>query len=185
MSQVCINYNCQDELGAQLLNNCGYERQGGSSQLILIECGSVLSTMTAAAINALVTAGNAVIVKNVNVSYDYASPIEVDSNVPCQPSRIVNYDREGMWVDRNVNSSNVNFYNSIFKGRKFGGMVIVECGNEDDPKVKYIDAVITASGSDRLPNNNNEFQDFKVTFKWKSLNMPSISNKPVGINGID
>jgi hypothetical protein len=185
MSQVCINYNCQDELGAHLLNNCGYERQGGASQVIFIECGSTLSTISASAINSLVTAGNATIVKNINISYDYASPVEVEANVPCQPSRVVNYNREGTFIDRNVNSSNVNFYNDIFKGRKFAGMLIFECGNEDEPKVKFIDAVITITGSDRLPNNNNEFQDFKGTFKWQSLNMPSIHDKPVGINGID
>jgi hypothetical protein len=181
MSQTCINYNCQDELGAHLLNNCGYERQGGAANLLLIECGATLSAITAVAINALVSAGNAVWVKNINVSWDYAAPVEADSNVPCQPSRIVNYNRAGTWVDRNVNSSNVNFYNSIFKGRRFSGMLIFECGNEDDPKVHHIDAVVTVSGSNKLPNNNNEFQDFKADFKWQSLYMPSIHNTPAGL----
>lgn len=181
----CINYNCQDELGTHTLNDCGYERQGGAASLILIECGATLSGMTANDINALVASGDATIVSNVNVSYDYASPVEAETNVPCQPPRVVNYNREGNWVDRNVNADNINFYNDIFKGRRFGGMIIFECGNEDDPKMKYIDDVITITGADKLPNNNNEFQDIRSTFKWQSLRMPSIFNTPPGIVGIN
>lgn len=185
MSQGCINYNCTDELGAQRLSDCGRERQGGAWAMLLVECGSVLSNPASGTeINALISAGNAVLVRNVNVSYDYASPIQVDSNIPCAPQRTVNYDRTGVIVDRNVNDLNRAFWDQVFKNRVFSSAVIFECGNDDEQKVKFIRAQITFTGSDRLPNTDNEFQDIRGEFKWKSLQMPSIYNYPVGVNGL-
>lgn len=185
MSLTCINYNCQDELGAQRLNDCGYERQGGAANILLIECGfSLANPSSGTEINALVTAGNAQLIRNINFSYDYASAVEVDSNVPCSASRVANYDREATLIDRNVNQQSVTFYDTIFKGRRFSGILLFECGNEDQLKVRYINAVITASGSDRFPNNNNDFQDFKATFKWRSLTMAALYPAPVGVNGL-
>lgn len=165
----CINYNCIDPLGEHTLNTCGVERQGGASALVLFECGSLPTDATdGAEINALIAAGEAYLIKNVNVSYGAASPIEIDSNVPCQPQKVINYDREGALVDSNVNAANVEFYNKIFAGRVFGGAIIFECGNEDDPKAKYISKSITFTGSDVLPNTDGEWQRFEATFKWKS-----------------
>lgn len=185
MSLTCINYNCQDELGAQRLNDCGYERQGGAANILLIECGySLANPSSGAEINALITAGNAQLLRNVNFSYDYASPIEADSNVPCSPARVVIYEREAVLTDRNVNAQNITFYDTIFKGRRFSGVLVFECGNEDQQKVRYISAIITASGSDRFPNNFTDFQDIKATFKWKSLNMPALYSAPVGVAGL-
>ena len=38
----CESYNCDDDLGLHLLNDCGLPRQGGADALLLIKCGSVL-----------------------------------------------------------------------------------------------------------------------------------------------
>lgn len=178
----CINYNCDDEIGDHTLNDCGYERQGGGSATVLLECNHQLTDPSSGTeINAEIAAGRATLIKNVNVSYDRASAVEVDSNIPGQPSRVVTYNRQGTLVDRNVNAANVTFYDGIFKGRQFGGMIIFEATNEDDPKVKFIDSTITFTGSDRLPNTDSEFQDFEGVFKWKKLTMPSIHAFPSGV----
>lgn len=181
----CINYNCDDDIGEQTLNDCGYERQGGANAALLIECGETLSDPSdAAEINALIASGGATLVKEVNVSYDRANPVLVDSNVPNRPQKVANYDRSGLLVDRNVNNANVTFYDNIYNGRQFGGMLIFEAGNEDEPKVKYINKTITFTGSDRLPNTTNEFQDFEGTFSWKAKTMPTIHTYPVGVTGL-
>lgn len=179
----CINYNCIDPLGQHTLNQCGLERQGGAADTVMFECGSLPNDPTdGVEINNLIQSGKAVLIRNVNISYEAASPVEIDSNIPCQPSRVVNYDRTGKLIDTNVNPQNVDFYNKIFAGRVIGGMIIKECGNEDDPKIKYIDRPITFTGSDILPATDKEFQRFEATFKWKSR-YPNVKiyDAPVGV----
>lgn len=179
----CVNYNCIDPLGTHTLNACGIERQGGASAAVLFECGSLPTDPTdGAEINALISAGEAYLIRNVNISYEAASPVEIESNIPCQPAKVINYDRTGRLIDTNVNEQNVVFYNKIFAGRVFGGMIIFECGNEDDPKAKYIDKSITFTGSDLLPSTDSEWQRFEATFKWKSR-YPNVSviDVPTGV----
>lgn len=180
----CISYNCTDPIGEHTMNDCGTERQGGASAALLFACGSLPTDPTnGIEINALIAAGNAWKIENVNVSYEAASPVTIDSNVPCQPPVLINYDRTGTLVDTNVNENNVEFYNNVFSGkRKFGGMLIIECGNEDDPKAKYIDKTISWTGSDIMPNNNSEWQRFEAAFSWKTRK-PNvlIVNVPQGV----
>jgi hypothetical protein len=178
----CINYNCDEEIGEHTLNDCGYERQGGASAILLLECGETLTDPSSGSeINALIAAGGATLITEVNVSYDRASAVLVDSNIPNRPQRVVNYDRTGTLIDRNVNAQNTGFYDKIFTGRQFGGAVIFEAGNEDQPQVKFINSVLTFNGSDRVPNTTNEFQDYEGSFQWKSLTMPSVHSAPVGV----
>lgn len=179
----CINYNCIDPLGQHTLNQCGYERQGGAANAIIFECGSLPQDPSDGnEINTLISNGKATVLRNVNISYEAASPVEIDSNIPCQPSKVINYDRSGKLIDTNINSSNVDFYNKLFSGRVIGGMIIEECGNDDDPKAKYIDKPITFTGSDILPATDKEWQKFEATFKWKSRE-PNVKiiNVPVGV----
>ncbi len=165
----CLDYNCDDAIGTHTPNDCGVERVGGANAILLIECGSTVSDPTSGTeINALLDAGNAIL-------------IEGDSAVPCQPSRVVNYDRTLVILDQNVNAANVTLYDKIYGGRRFSGAIIWECGNEEDQKVKFINSVITFTGSDRLPNSNSEFQDFEGTGKWKAKTMPAIFNAPTSV----
>jgi len=177
----CINYNCDDTLGNHTLSNCGLERVGGASAILLLECGHQLTDPSnGTQINAEIAANRATLVQMVSVSYDRASPIEVPSSIPCEPDRVVNYTRQLMLKDENVNADNVNFYNDVFKGRRFEGAIIFECGNESN-QVKFIDATLTFTGSDRLPNSNSEFQDFEGIAKWKGRTMPAIYAAPTGV----
>lgn len=181
----CVNYDCNDPLGTQLLNDCGEELLGGGSGALLLECDHQLTDPSSAVeIAAEIAAGRATLFKNVKIGIDQASPIEVDSNVSCGTSKLVNYDRTGTWIDGNVNSANVTLYDKVYSGRTFGGMVIYQCGTAEADSgelVEWIDAAITVTGSKLLPNTNNEFQTFNGTFKWRKKTMPSLHTAPVGI----
>jgi len=185
MAADCIDYSCNEVLGSQLLNICGEELLGGSSAFIFLECNHQLTDPSSATqIATEIAAGRATLVKNVKVGINKPSPIEVDSNVACGTSVLVNYDRTGSLVDGNVNNSNVTFYNKVFNGRSFGGLILYLCGTLDSKQgelVEWIDAAVTFTGGKVLPTGNNEFQRFEGDFKWRKRTGQSLHNAPAGI----
>lgn len=181
----CIDYSCNEVLGTQLLNTCGEELLGGSSQMVLLECNHLLTDPSnGTAIAAEIAAGRATLIKGIKVGIAKPSPIEVESNVACGSSKLVNYDRTGTLVDGNVNNTNVAFYDKIFGGRTFGGAILYLCGTEESAsgeKVEWIDASIEFTGGKVLPTGNNEFQRFEGDFKWRKKTGSTIHANPVGI----
>ncbi len=181
----CINYNCTDDIGNHVPNTCGEELLGGSSQIILLECNSQLTDPSnGTQIAAEIAAGRANLLTNVKMSIAKPSPVEIDSNVACGSSVLVTYDRTGTIIDGNVNANNINFYNTVFGGRRFGGMILYLCGTEEanaGAKVEWIDASITFTGGKVLPDMSNAFQRFEGDFKWRKKDGNMIYSKPVGI----
>jgi len=177
----CIDYNCSD-LADHLMNDCAEELTGGQDQAILLDCDHTITDFSnGTQINAAITAGTAVLVKNIKVGLDLPSAIELDSNIANRSPKLVNYDRTGTWIDGNVNNNNVNtFYPSWLQGRTLGGMIIYENGN-DTKAVTVIDAPIQATGGRIIPADNNEFQRFEVAFKWKSKTDPKRYSAPTGV----
>ncbi len=172
----CIDFNCP-AFSAQTLNDCGDVLVGGGDAALLIACGSTLvDPSDDVEVNALITAGDAIVIKHLKIGIDAASPITVDPVVACGPPKTINYDRSGTWFDANVNAANSDMY-SGFSGRSFGGIVIREC----EGQVTYIDAEVTFQGSRILPDNNNEAQRYEYTFAWKNMNEPTIHAEPAGI----
>lgn len=184
----CINYDCNDGLGEYLLNDCGEELLGGISEALLLECNHQLTDPSSAAqIAAEIAAGRAKLVTGIKVGIPKPSPVEVESNVGCGNStKLVSYDRTGTLIDGNVNSTNVSFYNNVFGGRVFGGIIFYLCGTEEadsGEKVLWIDAAVTFTGGQVIPNVNNAFQTFDGDFKWRKKDMPQYYPNPVGIFG--
>ena len=174
----CVNYNCS-ELPDWTANDCNSILLGGISSFIILECDNQLTDPSSASdINTEIAAGRATLIEDVKVSIEAASPIEIESDVSCQPPRTVNYDRSGSLIDANVSDDNVNFYNNLFDGRAFGGIIIYEC---DSDQVTWIDAAVRFSGSRLIPNDSNDRQRFEGTFKWKALNNGRIYSAPTGI----
>ena len=178
---VCIDYNCSD-LEDHLMNDCAEELLGGQDQVVLLDCDhTITDPSNGTQINANIASGTAILVKNVKVGLDAPSPIELDSNIANRPSKLVNYDRTGTYMDGNVNNHNVNvFYPSWLAGRSLGGMIIYENGN-DTKAVTWIDEPIYATGGRILPADNNEFQRFEVGFKWKNKTDPKRYAAPTGV----
>ncbi len=178
----CINYNCDDQIGDQVLNDCGIELQGGIDAVIFLECDNQLTDPSdAAEIQAELDAGRATIFNNVKYSLDPPSPVKIASNVACAPDKIVRYDRTGTLVDGNVNDANVDVYNEVFSGRSFGGLILHEC---ETGKVTWIDEEIIVEGGRVIPDNNGEFQTFTGVFNFQTKPDQvdgNIFDEPVGI----
>jgi len=180
----CLDYSCNEVLGVHELNVCGEELLGGVSALVLLECAHQLTDPSdPLQIAAEILAGRAYKVTGVKVGIAKPSPIEIESNVSCGTTKLVNYDRAGTLVDGNVNASNITFYNGVFGGRVFGGAILYLCGTEESAggaKVEWIDAAITFTGGKVTPNSNNAFQTFEGDFKWRKKKGATLHTAPVG-----
>lgn len=177
----CIDYNCTD-LEDHLMNDCAEELGGGQDQAVLLDCDHAITDFSnGTQINNAITAGTAILLKNVKIGLDLPSPIEIDSNIANRTQKLVNYDRTGTLIDGNINHHNVNtFYPSWLSGRALGGMIIYENGN-DTKAVTVIDSPIQATGGRILPPDNNEFQRFEVAFKWRKKTDPKRYDAPTGV----
>jgi hypothetical protein len=181
----CINYDCTDALGDHTLNSCGEELLGGINAAVFLECNHQLTDPSnGTAIAAEIAAGRATLVKNIKVGIDAPSAVEVESNVACGTSKLVTYDRTMSYVDGNVNPNNVTFYDGVFGGRSFGGIIFHLCGTaeaDSGEKVMWVDADVTFTGGHLVPATNNEFQTFTGTAKWRKKAGNMLYNNPVGI----
>ena len=176
----CIDYNCSD-LEDHVKNDCEDERQGGSDQMIILDCDHQLTDPSSAAeINAEIAAGRAKLVQNIKLGWDVPTAVTVDSNIAGRTPKVVNYDRTGQIMDGNVNQFTNTFWDSLNNGRAVGGMIVYESGNGGD-KVTWIDAAIQFQGGRTLPNTDTEFQRYEETFTWRSLTEPAIYDSPTGI----
>ncbi len=181
----CLNYDCTDPLGDQLLNDCGEELLGGIDAGVVLECNHQLTDPSSGTqIAAEIAAGRAKLFKNIKVGIAKPSPLEVESNVACGTPKLVNYDRAGTWIDGNVNSHNVTTYDSLLGGRAIGGIIFHMCGTaeaDSGEKVMWVDADIRFTGGHIVPNTNNEFQTFDSDFKWRKKAGNMLYPNPVGI----
>jgi len=181
----CINYDCNEDLGDHLLNECGRELLGGGSGIILFECDTQLTDPTSATeINAEIAAGRATLFNNLKIGLPDPSPVKIDSLTACATQKVINYDRTLTMVDGNVNENNVDQYNIVHTGRSFGKALVYICGttdSEDGAKCLFIDAAMTATGGLNMPDSNNEVMRFNSTFDWRKITGPTLVAAPVGI----
>lgn len=180
----CINYDCDDALGNYQENECGEELVGGSSAGVLLECNHQLTDPSSTAqVNAEIAAGRATLVTGCSFSIEPPSPVEQDSIVPCRPSSVTTYNRSGIYKNPNVSGPGVTFHKPIFAGRKFGGLILYECGTEDaiNPQVTWIDRTITFTGGRILPGATTDKQRFEGAFKYIGKTDDDIYPVPPGI----
>ena len=181
----CLNYDCVEELPDHLPVECGQELLAGGSGIVLLECNNQLTDPTSAAqVLAEIAAGRANKIDGVKIGIDLPAPVEVDSNTVGATQDLVTYNRSGTLIDGNVNSNNVNLYDIIGGGRKFGGAIIYIKGTEDSnqgAQCFYIDAAIQFTGGLPMKNNNDEYMTFQYIFKWRKKTMQSMAAAPAGI----
>ncbi len=179
----CANYGC-DPLEAYVLNECQKILLGGFDAAILLECNhQITDPSNATQINAALNNGTATLISEASFSLEAATPVTVDTLVPCQPPRTVNYTRTGLYKNQNVNSQNVDFHNILFGGRSFGGLIIRMCSETDSGtgKVYWIDQAVSFTGSLVGPPNNTDLQRFEGTYTWNSKTNPAQYDEPAGI----
>jgi hypothetical protein len=174
----CIDYNCSD-LEDHLLNDCGEELPGGSNQMVILDCDHTVTDPTnGTTINADISAGRAILVRNVKIGMPAPSPVTVPSNIANQTDKLVNYDRSLTLIDGNINAQNILFYRALLQGRTIGGIIFYEV---DANQVTWIDAAIKATGGRVFPDSNIEFQRVETTFTWRKLDEPQVYSTPTGV----
>lgn len=187
---TCINYCTSDPLGTYDIVQCAKDPVGGLSAALFIECGSALVPSDAAdpadfasAISAAIAAGTATLVERCSFTIDAASPVMVDSLVPCETPTLVTYDRKGAYKNPNVSDTNISFHDQIFDGRKFGGLILFECATLEDAVqyVTWIDSPVKFTGSRIVPEKNTEFQRFEGEAVWRDKKNPMRFVAPTGI----
>ena len=181
---TCINYCTTDPLGDYEIIECANDPVGGLSAALFLECGhSITDPSNATQVNAAITAGEAKLVERCSFTIDAASPVTVESLVPCETPSLVTYDRKGVYKNPNVTPDNITFHDKLFDGRKFGGLILFECATLEDTTqyVTWIDSPIKFTGSRIVPEKNTEFQRFEGEFVWRSKVNPSRHTAPAGV----
>jgi len=174
----CPNYNCAG-WEDYVQGTCGETYLGGGASVVLIKCGTTIADPSdGTEINNAVTAGNAVVIDDVLITFAAPSAITNDSFVANQPEIVADYDREVSLVDRNVTAQNVEFYNSINSstGAQIGGMIIYE---KEADRVTYVDAAMTGTGGRVFANG--EIQRFEYTFAYRAEGDAPIYDAPTGV----
>jgi hypothetical protein len=186
-------YNCYD-CGSELLEHevltgCATSgRLGGTSDLILLACNHQLDSdePDAAAINAEIDAGRAIVIRSVKVGMNDPAPEEVDSTTSCGTASLSTYNRSLTIEDFNVTPANCAAWNPLLAGGKLGGIILVECPTEGlDDMFTFINHEIKLRGGRNNPNVNTQLQKFTVTANWRSLEDSCMYIAPTGITGLD
>lgn len=180
----CVSYNCSDDLGDHALNDCGQELQAGLDAAIILECDHELTDPSSAAeINAEIAAGRATLIENVRIGLGEPQPQEIDSTVSGREPKLVKYVVEGTLVDGNVSSANQAFYNTLFSGRAFGGIVLKSA---EETKVIWIDEEVDFKGGLPISDNTGEFMTYRGIFRYNTTPesvVPSMHTLPANIFG--
>lgn len=179
----CAQYGC-DPLGTYSLNECGEVLLGGFDSVILLECNhQITDPSNATQVQAALTAGTATLITEASFSIEPPAPVTVDTLVPCQPAKTVNYNRTANYRNQNVNPNNVEFHQPIFAGKVFGGLIIRMCSETDSGTgyVYWVDAAVTFTGGVVGPAANTELQRFEGVASWVSKNDPTLHVEPAGI----
>lgn len=180
-----INYDhCSTPLLTHYLNNCGEELLAGGSGMILFDASATtLDPSNGTQILADVAAGRAVLIDNVKIGIDDASPVQIDSNIVGGTQQLVTYNRSGTIIDANVSNVNVDFYNGVFNGRIFARGLIYLKGTEESSQTLayYIDRPINFTGDMPIKNNNDDTIKFTGKFAWRKKTMAALPNAPTGV----
>lgn len=171
----CPNYNCVDSWAPYVQPDCGESYLGGAAKAVLFKCGQALaaditdSAALGTEVAAMITAGTALLVDDILVQFAAPSVVNGQVYIANTTERPITYDRSVNWVDANVTTETVGFYNSIngSTGQRIGGMLLLE---ESGLTCIYINEVMTATGG--LIFNNAEDQRFEFNFNYRSKTDP-------------
>lgn len=182
---ICLDYCNDDPLGTHEVVSCATDPVGGASAMVVLECNHQLTDPSSGAeVLAEIAAGRAHLVERVSVTFDAPAEVTQDSLVPCETPRLVTYDRTGTYVNPNVSATNIDFHDKLMDGRKFGGLIVYECGTDDPTETKYVSWVNTPvkfTGGRILPGVNTEFQRFEGKITWRQKVNPSRHVMPEGV----
>jgi len=178
----CTNYNCTDIL-PQVLNTCGELVEGGFDQAVIFDCDATTTDYTnGTEVAADITAGRAVIYKNIKSGIDAPSANEIDVMVAGQEPRAVNYSRTATWVDANVNTSSSAAYDTLdaTSGITVKAILFHLASGENTILVDPPKGCIFKGGL-IVPNDVSDAARYEYTASWKDPNSPSVKAVPSGV----
>lgn len=179
MSNTCLNY-CSEPLGSHTTNDECESIAGQASDVVLFDCGAnIADAFDATEVNAAISAGTAVLIRDVLIGMPKPTPIEVESRKACNNTpTLVTYDRSITLIDSHVNANNINsLYAGILNGRKFEGALIRHCGS---PYSTWVDNTLRFTGGHVIPDTE-DIQTIDVDGKWRSKIDPTIGTTPAAV----
>lgn len=173
-------YTCEDLVDQQVNLDCD-PLSGVVPEVIFFRCGSLPTDPSdGTEIQNLITAGDAVLYKQLKVLVNAPAEITTASQVAGQTDGVSSYDRTASYIDGNVNPINVDAYNEMnsSNGKRFGGMLLYYCESE---QVKFIQSTTQLVGGDN--DVENEQSKFEGELRWRSKADPTLHPAPAGIFG--
>lgn len=175
------NYNCDENLGAYIENDCQLEIPGGSNQALFLECGHTITDPSSySQVHANILSGKAKLIGGASFDIPQASPNKKASKVPCRVDSLLNYNRTLNYYNPNVSESNSTFHNILFSGYKLAGVIIYLCGAET-PQVIWINSPLIISGSLVVPPTIDDPMYYGGVGEYKDIDDPAIYDAPPGI----
>lgn len=180
---MAVDYYCTEEMLDHAVNDCNEEIPGGINAVVFVDSGVVISDPTdAAEIQQIIADGEAVLIQDVKMAVAEPEPVNVPSNIACEPDKTTIYNHTATLIDGNINATNIALYDQL-KYRRMGSMLVFECGDSDNnPKVTYYrskgDSALKLYGGRVITETDEEFQHFSLSVAWKAKNEGTIHNQP-------
>lgn len=182
----CSNYNCAEDLAAQVLNDCGEKIEGGIPELIIFDCGhEPTDPSDETEVTAIIAAGNAIHVKNVKVGINKPSPVKPETMVSGQSPKVSIYEVVGTIMDGNVSINSQAFYDSIdsVNGRTVGAILAATTGDANEAYYINPSRGIVFEGGGVVPNDTDNFTHYDYEFHYKAKKAFDVVAAPAGIFG--
>lgn len=179
---ACTSYNCAD-LVAQELNDCGELVNGSGGEAVVFSCGNLPTDPTdGTEVNALITAGDAILFKEIMVELPAASGVEGSSYRAGSEPRTMTYQRTLNWIDSNVNTDSHLAYDAldIASGQPVGGILIKLYEEDYCIYITPNSAGILFKGGG-LEGSDTEALRYVYTPSWKSKTNPRLVAVPAGV----
>jgi len=177
----CSSYNC-DPLDPQVRNDCGDLLNGSGAEVVVFQCGNLPTDPTdGTEVNNLITAGTAVLFKEIMVEVPEGSAVEGASYVAGGQTRVSTYERSVTWTDANVNEYSHAAYDAVdYANGQSIGAILIKLYEEDyclyiTPNVAGIAFKGTLTGSD------TEALRYVYTANWKNKLNPRVVAEPAGV----
>ncbi len=182
MANQCVDYCYSDTLPDPEVISCGTDPKGGVFAMVLLECNNQLTDPSSGTqVNAEIAAGRAKLVERISLSLEKPTPVTQESIIACETPQLTTYDRKGTYKNPNVTPQNVVFHNGLFDGRRFGGIILFYCGEDDEDWVDWIDSTVKFTGGRVIPQKDTELQLFDGDFTYRGKKDPLRYAAPAGV----
>lgn len=154
------------------------EYMGGNDALILIRKGvDVGDTTDEAVMEALIAAGNAMIIRNIMVSIEAPEAVRGNVSRACSTASVLTYNRTGTIQDYKADATNIDFWNGVdASSGAIWGMAIVHSCSHNEQFIITGNIRILGGLINPLSDEENQFIDRSMEWKAKTDPVKEESN---------